>query len=98
MTRRRLFPDGPELDTRWMADAACADVPGLPWIDSPRRVPTVLVELMAEICATCPVLERCAVFVDEAAITAGYWAGTSRQGYTVQDLPRRRTGRGGAAA
>ena len=67
------------LDTSWMADSACAAMPGLPWIDCSSRVPPFVVELMAEACAHCPVLARCAAFVEEAGITAGYWAGQSQE-------------------
>jgi len=67
-----------ELDTRWMRDAACATAPGLPWTENPKRVPTVLLELMAETCRTCPALDRCEGFVQEARVTAGWWAGASQ--------------------
>jgi hypothetical protein len=94
MSRPR-FLEGVELDTVWMADAACVQIPGLPWIDNPHRVPVFVWELMAEVCASCPVLDRCREFVAEAEIIAGYWAGESRN--RVEPLPRRpRTGRGAA--
>lgn len=67
-----------ELDTRWMADAGCVQIPGLPWIDNPQRTPHFVRGLMAEVCAACPVLERCESFVEEAGITAGFWAGRLR--------------------
>lgn len=66
------------MDTSWMADGACTAMPGLPWIDCPSRVPPFVADLMAETCAHCPVLGRCAAFVEEAGITAGYWAGESQ--------------------
>jgi hypothetical protein len=80
---------GRELETAWMADAACTRMPGLPWIENRQQVPRVIVDLMREICAGCPVLAECADFVVDAEITAGWWAGASYDGYTVQDLPRR---------
>lgn len=85
-----------ELDTRWMKDAACTEVPGLPWTENLGRVPRVLVELMAATCRSCPVLARCEEFVDEGRITAGWWAGASRNDRTVHSkeptgYARRRT-------
>jgi hypothetical protein len=95
----RLATETQELDTAWMTDAACAQRPGLPWIDNPIRVPPIAIEAMAAVCASCPVRPRCQRFVDEAEIAAGYWAGESRNGFMVQDFPRKaRHSRGGAAA
>lgn len=74
-----------ELDTGWMRDAACVDIPGLPWIENPNHIPAVLAEVMAQTCAACPVLTRCEEFVEEAAVTAGFWAGRSRAGKNVAD-------------
>ena len=67
----------PTLDTRWMADAACARFWGMPWTES-GRIPALMVELMAETCAACPVRDACEWFVQDAEITAGWWAGASR--------------------
>jgi len=93
----RLGPTGRmrTLETEWMADAACAQIPGLPWIESPRRVPDLVVALMGEVCAGCPVLDRCAAFVEEAHVTAGFWAGRSRNHLNVDDYT---LGEGGEAA
>lgn len=81
---------GRELDTDWMADAACTRVPGLPWVENRQQVPRLIVDLMRETCAACPVLADCADFVIDAEITAGWWAGASYDRYTVQDTPRRK--------
>ena len=65
------------FDTHWMRDASCARIPGLPWTDS-GKLPPLLVDLMAQTCAACPVLGECEEFVDRAEVTAGWWAGASR--------------------
>lgn len=89
MNSQSSTPEDLELDTRWMRDAACAQMPGLPWIDNPARVPRFVRGLMAEVCAHCPVLNQCSTFVDTAEVTAGYWAGHSRSGKTVSDFKKR---------
>lgn len=66
----------PTLDTRWMADALCARFWGMPWTES--RIPALMAELMTETCAACPVRDACERFVQDAEITAGWWAGASR--------------------
>ena len=71
-------PEIPDLDTRWMAEAACARIPGLPWIENLNQVPRVLVRIMADTCRTCPVLDTCTAFVRDTEVTAGYWAGANR--------------------
>src|SRR5690349_15507674 len=97
MTARRFFVEALELETSWMADATCARVPMLPWIEDRRRVPKVVLEVMAGVCLRCPVWERCNGFVDEAEITAGFWAGVSRNGLSADDY-RRTSELGGKAA
>ena len=74
------------LDAAWMVDAACAGIPGLPWIENPRRVPGFVVGQMSEVCSRCPVLDECAGFADKAHVTAGFWAGHSRNHLTVDDF------------
>lgn len=88
----------PRLDSEWMADASCTNVPGLPWIQNPRRVPDFLVEMMAEVCASCPVLNACEAFAEQAHITAGFWAGTSRHHLQVGDFHVHHENGGGRAA
>lgn len=88
MTQESLWVESLELDTRWMADAACVRIPGLPWTDNLSRVPKFVIEHMAEVCRRCPVRQRCDAFTAEAEITAGYWAGSSRNSHTVRDFTR----------
>lgn len=66
----------PIFDSRWMVHAACTRIPGLPWTEN--RAPRLLVDLMAETCAACPVQEVCAAFVHETPVVAGWWAGSFR--------------------
>jgi hypothetical protein len=62
----------------WMSDAACARIPHLPWTTDTHRAPDVLVDIMREVCAACPVAAACAAYVDTASITGGWWAGEDR--------------------
>lgn len=61
----------------WMEQAACAERPGLPWTADAGTFPDVLADLMAEICAVCPVHAACDTYAADS-VTAGFWAGTSR--------------------
>lgn len=76
------------LETDWMSDAACRSVPGLPWTEHAGRIPKVLLRMMSETCARCPVKRRCESFINEAEITAGFWAGRSQWGKNVADYHR----------
>ena len=67
----------------WMSQAACARFPDLPWIADTNRAPDVLVDIMREICAGCPVANACAAYVDTARITGGWWAGKDRDPETI---------------
>ena len=64
-------------DTTWMRAAACATAAhrGLPWVDDTGTVPTVLVEVMADVCAGCPALAACAGYTATAGVTGGFWGG-----------------------
>ena len=64
----------------WMNDAACAakDKRGLPWTSDTGTVPTVLVDLMQETCAGCPVRAECATYANTTPTTGGWWAGLDR--------------------
>jgi hypothetical protein len=73
----------PKVDTDWMEDAACRRIPDLPWIADRGKGPVVLRDLMADVCALCPVREACARFVIDGDVTAGYWAGRDRTVYNV---------------
>jgi len=76
----RPFPSYPELDTEWMAEATCRRRATLPWLeDRPERVSPLNLRRMAAACASCPVFDFCEAFVDEAGVTAGFWAGKVRQ-------------------
>jgi hypothetical protein len=86
MTRMRAW-EGKQADTRWMADAACVDHPGLPWIENPNRVPKMLIECMQEVCLACPVRAACAAYAVEVEITAGWWAGRHLGGFTHTNPP-----------
>lgn len=61
----------------WMRDATCARV-DLPWTADSSRVNPVLVLLMQEACAQCPVLEQCGDYVAAHQISGGWWAGKDR--------------------
>jgi len=74
------------LDSDWIADAACAQFPALPWIERPGRVPQPARELMEKVCSACPVLVACEDFTHRAHITAGFWAGASRNHLEVSNF------------
>lgn len=63
---------------KWMSDAACRRIPDLPWTAEPGTAPVVLGDLMADVCAVCPVRSECAAFVADEDVTGGYWAGAHR--------------------
>lgn len=62
----------------WMTRAACTLAPGLPWTTDTDLVPSVLVEVMADVCRTCPVRITCAAHVEAEHIDGGFWAGADR--------------------
>lgn len=66
-------------DTDWMHEAACADRPGLPWLNDAEDVPPWDRLVMAAICDTCPVCTHCTAFVASAEVTGGFWAGAHRE-------------------
>lgn len=70
----------------WMGEAACAapETRGLPWTSDTRETPTVLVELMRETCAGCPVRLACAAFAARGEVTGGWWAGLDRDPHPGQ--------------
>lgn len=77
----------------WMREAACHDEPGLPWIGPPHDDWSLLTDpitdsaRMRQICDRCPVRTACEAFVEEADVTAGFWAGRWRR--DRRDMPRR---------
>lgn len=64
--------------TRWMEDAACRRMPDLPWLADKGTAPVVLGDLMAEVCAVCPVREACGTYATTERLSGGYWAGSHR--------------------
>jgi hypothetical protein len=84
MRSARVGSGIPELDMDWMSEAWCRRMPDLPWIADKCTAPVVLGELIAQICESCPVRQRCEQFVAEAQIVGGYWAGAHRHATWVQ--------------
>ena len=65
------------FDTDWMRDSLCTEAPGLPWTEH-HRVPIVSSDLMRFLCSQCPVNLECTIFTRDAEVTAGFWAGATR--------------------
>lgn len=65
------------FNTDWMRHSLCIEAPGLPWTEH-RHVPSVPSDLMRFLCSQCPVQLECTIFTRDAEITAGFWAGTTR--------------------
>jgi hypothetical protein len=70
-------PTTKEFSTDWMRDSWCTEAPGLPWTDN-FRVPTYSSDLMRYLCQQCPVCVECTVFTRDAEVSAGFWAGSTR--------------------
>lgn len=62
----------------WQALGACGARSDLPWTAEPEHLTPWDAETMRVLCARCPVLTDCAAYVEEAHVTAGWWAGTHR--------------------
>jgi len=76
------------METEWMAHGSCRFVPPATFFPSDG----VGVEHAKQICATCPVVERCLEYALEQRIDHGVWGGTSeRQRRRI--LKKRRSGR-----
>lgn len=86
MTRLRICEESP-ASTAWMVDAACVRHSALPWVEDLRMVPRVLIDIMREVCAECPVRTACANYAVQASITAGWWAGTNLNAFTRAHPP-----------
>lgn len=86
MSRLRICDDSLP-STAWMVDAACVRHSALPWVEDLRAVPRVLIGIMREVCAECPVRGACATYAVEARITAGWWAGTNLNAFTRAHPP-----------
>jgi len=68
-------------DDDWMRQAACARHPDLPWTtdtDDLHRVPEVVVRVMLDTCAACPVRAECEAYARDTCVTGGWWAGIDR--------------------
>ncbi|MGH3347871.1 MAG: WhiB family transcriptional regulator [Nocardioides sp.] len=63
-----------DTDTEWMRRGACVTV-ALPWVADTHRLHPHTAGRMQRVCATCPVLDECAVFAVRARVSAGWWAG-----------------------
>lgn len=73
----------PTSDRAWMAHAACAQAPGLPWTEDTGTFPDVLADIMTQTCATCPVHDACATYATDTPVTGGWWAGQDRDPDTI---------------
>ncbi|OIJ25228.1 WhiB family transcriptional regulator [Nocardioides luteus] len=64
----------------WMEHAACTlpETRGLPWTTDADEAPTVLVDLMRETCASCPVRLACDAYARSSKSSGGWWAGVDR--------------------
>lgn len=69
--------NGRDGEQAWMRKATCARV-DLPWTTDSTRVPPVLVRLMEEACARCPVLRERGEYVAAYRVTGGWSAGQDR--------------------
>lgn len=84
---RRVTPETlAELDHQWMTRAACALRPDLPWTEDAHRVEDEIREVMAGICARCPVRGYCRRYANKSYASAGFWAGGFRGGAYTGDL------------
>lgn len=63
----------------WLASARCATRPDLPWTADAADVTADEASRMHELCQACPVVQECATSADEWRVTAGWWAGRSRE-------------------
>jgi hypothetical protein len=71
----------PSRDEAWMAEAACRNHPGLPWVDDRDRVTVLESVAMTLVCARCPVLGSCDVYAAGTRVGVGFWAGRHRDPY-----------------
>lgn len=64
----------------WMRYASCAQIADavLPWTTDTDRLPPVLVEMMRDVCDSCPVQLACAAYATTEGVTGGFWAGHDR--------------------
>ncbi len=69
-----------------MTHAACARRPDLPWTEDPHRVEDEVREVMARVCARCPVSRQCRRYANRTHASAGFWDGDFRGGAYTGDL------------
>jgi hypothetical protein len=62
----------------WMAEAACRNHPGLPWVADRDRVSVLESVAMTLVCARCPVLEVCDAYAGAKLVGVGFWASRHR--------------------
>lgn len=64
----------------WASHGLCASslARGLPWTTDTHLLPTVLIDVMADTCAACPVQAACADYAATQAVMGGFWAGSDR--------------------
>lgn len=74
------------LDHSWMTRASCARRPDLPWTEDAHRVEEEIREVMARLCARCPVRGYCRRYATKSYASAGFWAGGFRGGAYTGDL------------
>ncbi|MGJ7442504.1 WhiB family transcriptional regulator [Aquipuribacter sp. MA13-6] len=86
---RTVTPDTlAALDHHWMTRAACARRTDLPWTEDAHRVSDGPRAAMAQLCRTCPVRGCCRHYAKESHASAGFWAGSFRDGVDAPDLLR----------
>ncbi|MFC7596295.1 WhiB family transcriptional regulator [Terrabacter sp. GCM10028922] len=62
----------------WQSLGSCGSRTDLPWIGEPDEIGPWDAESMRSVCRACPVLADCAAYVQDANVSAGWWAGTHR--------------------
>lgn len=62
----------------WLTHASCAARPEVPWTADSADVTAEEASRMHEVCQSCPVVQECAAAADQWRVTAGWWAGRSR--------------------
>ncbi|WP_419706851.1 WhiB family transcriptional regulator [Promicromonospora sp. NFX87] len=74
----------------WMLGASCAqeDKRDLPWTVDTWRLGASDVAAMSRVCAGCPLRDACRVYVAEARITGGFWAGHDRDRSAIRRQAR----------
>jgi len=84
MSRTDLRPC--DVPWGWMLGAACArdEYRDLPWITDSHLVAPRDVLAMARVCAGCPMREVCKVYVAQARVSGGFWAGADRNPSAVR--------------